>query len=203
MQLEVTGDWLLKFEDLTAQLSADQIDFAAARALNRASRSALAAIDNLVASDLKLKVGDVRDAVRIREATPGRLQATLEPRRKKLPLMKFGASGPLPSRGRGKVTANTGQGRKTYEGAFIARMRSGHEGVFIRVGYTGAGAATASASSRKSKGAWSMNLPIAELRGPSVAQAFRKYHKEGMAAGEESLRKNLLSELRFQVRQSS
>lgn len=194
MQFSMEGNnWDPQIEALMARLSPDKVNAASARALNRAATSALAAIDGSVAKDLKLTVGDVRSQIEIIPATPERLIVRVAPARKQIPLVKFGARGPQPSRGRGKVTADTGQGRKTYEGAFIATMKSGHRGVFRRVG----------GGMRKSRGAWSMNLPIVELKGPSIAWAFKKYRTVGMEAGASSLKKNLLSELRFRARENA
>lgn len=196
MQFSIDADWTRKFDDLVAQLGPDDVALAMARALNRACVSAVAATDHLVAQDMKLSVGDVKSQLQIVEARPyvgveaHMLEARIVPSRKALPLEKFGASGPLPSRGRGRVTANTGTGRKTYEGAFRARLASGHVGVFKRVGE----------STKKSRGAWSKNLPIKQLYGPSIAWVFKNYQAQGMAAGQESLHKNLLAELRFRAR---
>ena len=89
----------------------------------------------------------------------------------------------MPSRGRGRgVTAKVGPSRTRYPHAFLAQMRSGHLGVFQRVGRT--------------------RLPIRELRGPSIAHVFGKYVAVGIARGEEQLKKNLQSEFRFALRQT-
>jgi hypothetical protein len=154
------------------------------RALNRAATSARAGLASDVAKDMKLKVADVKKAMTIGEASETRHVATLYASAKRVPLEKFGATGPLPSRGQGVGVRVKG---KTYAGAFRARMRSGHIGVFQRAG----------ASARKSPGAWSKNLPIVELRGASIWQSAMKHLPAALARGEAALTKNLASELRY------
>lgn len=174
---------------------AEGAPLAIVRALNRSIDSAHVAMGREVARDMKLKVGDARERIRVEHATLNRQTATLYASPKRLPLADFSATGPhgatasnpVPSRGRGRsVSANTGAGRKTYPGAFFARMRSGHVGVFVRAG-----------ADRKSRGAWSKNLPMIELRGASIVRSFRQHQHVGIARAEEQLTKNLRSELRY------
>lgn len=73
--------------------------------------------------------------------------------------------------------------------------RAGRErdafGRFIRV-------TSAAKGDRKSHGAWSFNLPIYELHGPSIAYVFeRKAAGPALARGQEQLVKNLAHEFRF------
>lgn len=164
-----------------------QMPIAQARALNRAIASAKTAMVRVVSRDMGLKSGDVSDRIGTEEARPDRLRARLSASYAKIPLIKFGASGPNPSHGRGRVTAITG-GRAAGEvgvrhaipGAFLATLSSGHVGVFKRTG--------------KSR------LPIRQLHGPSVAQVFVKYVDVGLARGEEQLLKELSSQFRFAIR---
>jgi hypothetical protein len=152
------------------------------RSLNRAGASARTAMGREISRDLSLKVGDVRERINILEATQTRLSVTLYASLKRLPLILFKASGPEPSFGKGRgVSANLG-GRKRYPHAFIATMGSGHRGVF----------------QRKGRG----RLPIAELRGPSIAHVFKKHEQVGIDRAQESLTKNLGHELEFEMRQA-
>jgi hypothetical protein len=154
------------------------------RALNRAIGSAKVAMARLIADDMRLKVGDVTEKIRVEEARPDKLVARLYASPKRIPLIDFAAKGPEPSRGKGRgVTANLGGGRNRYPNAFIATMRSGHRGVFAR----------------KAKA----RLPIRELFGPSIAFVFQKHHDVGLARGREQLEKNLRSEFRFALSQSA
>lgn len=152
---------------------------AIARALNRSAGSAKTAMVRVIAADLGLKAGDVRDHVVVKEARPDNLTATFFASGKRLPLIDFRARGPEPSRGKGRgVSARLPGGAGRYPNAFIATMGSGHRGVFVR---------------RPGSG----RLPITELHGPSIAQSFRKNVSIGAARAKEQLIKNIQSELRF------
>jgi hypothetical protein len=154
-----------------------------ARALNRAIVSTRTVMAPAIAKDMGLKSTVVRESMRVKEAHSDRFTASLEVSGARIPLIDFGARGPEPSRGRGKVTAKVQGGRKAYPGAFIATMSSGHRGVFLRSGAS--------------------RLPIAELHGPSLPHVFDKYIPMGLARGEESLVKNLQSEFRFLLTQQA
>lgn len=156
---------------------------AIARALNRSIASARTAVASPIAKDMGLKVGDVRDALKIREAVPsdGRMVATLYASKTRIPLIDFGATGPEPSRGKGRgISSRMRGGARRYPHAFFATVGNGHRGIF----------------ERKTKA----RLPIRELRGPSIVHVFAKYAAVGLARGQEQLVKNLQSELRFAIR---
>jgi hypothetical protein len=159
------------------------------RAINRAIGSANTAMLRVIAQDMGVKVGDVREKIRTQQATPDRRRARLYASAKRIPLIAFGAKGPEPSRGRGRgVSVKTGSGRRTIPNAFIATMQSGHRGVFQRV---------AGAARRHGPLPHRSQLPIRELFGPSIWKVFLKYQHVGIARGEEQLIKNLQSEFRF------
>ena len=150
------------------------------RSLNRAAVSARAVMSTEVARDLGIKVGPVKDAIRIEEASSGQEHARVITTGARIPLIAFGARGPEPSHGRGRgVTAKIQGVRKTYPRAFITHVGQ-HRGVFQRRG----------------RG----RLPIAELHGPSVPHVFSKYADVGLKRGEETLITNLQHELRRAVR---
>lgn len=162
---------------------------AQARALNRSIASANVAMVRAVAADLGVKQGAVKDRVRTELATPERLRARIYANAKRLPLIEFGAKGPEPSRGRGRgVTVKSAGGRKTIPNAFIAKMKSGHRGVFQRVD---------GSSGRRGPAPHRSQLPIRELFGPSIWQVFKKLEYIGIERGREQLIKNLQSEFRF------
>jgi hypothetical protein len=159
------------------------------RALNRAIASANTAMLRVISSDMGVKIGDLRDKIRVEQATPDRLRARLYASAKRIPLIDFGAKGPEPSRGRGTgVTVKLGRGRTRIPNAFIARMGSGHRGVYRRVdGGTGRRGPLPNRS----------QLPIRELFGPSIWKVFTKNQQVGIDRGREQLIKNLQSEFRF------
>lgn len=166
----------------------DKAPLAMARALNRSTITARTVMVRATASDIGLKQADVKAAITTRNATPDRLVAQVEAKGAQIPLIKFGANGQRPSRGRGRGVTYRGQnGRQRITDAFIARMATGHEGVFKRLG----------TSTRRSRLGWSKNLPIVELKGPSIAHVFGKHLAEGEEAGRAALTKNLAHELRY------
>jgi hypothetical protein len=126
---------------------------AAARAINRSAVSARAVGARAIAVETGVRVRRVRSATTFRKATAAKPVAELEPRPRPIPLIEFGARGPEPSRGKGPGVRYRLAGRPVQlPHAFIARMRSGHRGVFTRT----------LPSTKPSPGAWSKNLPIRE-----------------------------------------
>lgn len=149
---------------------------AVVRALNRSIISARTVQVRSISKDMGLKQADVRKVMTIGQATAELHVASLTAAGARIPLYAFSAKGPMPSRGRGRgVTYRLPGGRGRAEHAFIAKMRSGHIGVFQRRG----------------KG----RLPIAELHGPSIPKVFEKFTPEARARGQEQLTKNLAHEL--------
>lgn len=147
-----------------------------AHALNRAADSGRTAGARAISQDMRVKVGEVRDKIRVAGASASRQVVSFYASSKRLPLSAFGARGQYPSRGKGRgVTAKTKTGR--YPHAFLARLKSGHLGVFARVG--------------KSR------LPIRELFVVSIAHVFVKHKDVIVARSREQLVKNLQSNLRF------
>lgn len=161
---------------------------ASMRAINRTLQSVNTQAVRGIAGDLGILQKHVRDTLRIYRANTNNLRGSLQGTGRRIPLIDFKARGPEPSRGRGAVTAISKGTRKPYPGAFIATMRSGHRGVFVRKG----------ASVKKSRGAWGFNLPIKELFGPSVPYIFRKHIRAALKsfAGSE-LAKNLRHEIGY------
>lgn len=127
-----------------------KMKLATVRTLNRLADSVNSKAASEIARDLGLKNKDVKAALRISKArgseqTP---QAEVIATGKRIPLIAFAAR-----QVRRGVSYRIGSaGRKTAAGKFIAKMRSGHEGVFGRRG--------------KSR------LPIDELLGPSIPRSF-------------------------------
>jgi hypothetical protein len=155
-------------------------------AQNRAATSAVTVMSRQVAADTKLRVGVVKDQLRVESATVHRPVARVWAVASRIPLIHFGAKGPEPSRGRGKgVRARTN--RALYPGAFIATMRSGHRGVFRRLPVL---------RSRKGKPRQAPALPIVELFGPSIAHVFVKHIAAGRARYLEQFEKNVLHNFR-------
>jgi hypothetical protein len=148
------------------------------RALNRAIASSRTAMVREIAADTHLKSKDVRDALVMRQATINRPEASLEASLKRIPLFKFGAK--ASSRG---VSHKGRSGR--IPDAFIATTKSGHQGVFRR----------AVGANRRGPAPHHSQLPIIELKGPSLGRVFEKFRPIGLARAEEAFRTNLEHEL--------
>lgn len=149
---------------------------AIARAINRSAESGRTAGARAISRDMKAKVGDVKERIVISRATEQKHEATFYASAKRLSVYEMRARGPYPSRGKGSgVTASTPT--RKYPGAFIAKMRSGHFGVFRRVG--------------------KMQLPIVELLYVSIAHVFEKVRPVIIGRSLEQLQKNLRHEFRF------
>ena len=169
---------------------------AVTRALNRAGVSVRALMAQRIAAELRVKSGGVKDEIRIERATRDRQTVRIAASGRPIPLIDFKARGPEPSRGRGTgVRTSLGPPAKGhYPHAFIATVGKGrHRGVFMRK----------APSRRERTGPHRSQLPIKELFGPSIPKVFTKFIPEALDRGEESLRKNLQSELRYAISQAA
>jgi hypothetical protein len=170
-------------------------DAACARALNRSIVSAKVIAVRETRADLGLPAAWVSERIVVKSATPQRQVAQLVTSAERVPLIKFGARGPEPTRGRGRgVVVSQGKLRRVIPSAFIATMpNNGHRGVFKR----------STTLIRKSRGARGANLPIIELRGPSLARVASKYTAAALERGQAQLVKNLQSEFRYAMRRTA
>lgn len=128
----------------------DLVKPAVMRALNRAADGMPKHITAGILSEYHLPAMRVRKTFSIRHASMRELITTVRSRSGAMPLYLFGARPSKPGRNTGAGVAVDVQGRKVVEGGtFVARMKSGHIGVFKRTGD-------------------SPRMPIHELFGPSV-----------------------------------
>lgn len=147
-----------------SDLQKKQVPRAAARALNRTGEEVRTQVVRDLSKEMGketgLSVSGFRKSIAQKKATQQRLVTELVASGRPLPLMRFGAKQRLIEVKHTKrslvpvyeVSAKAWGKRKTYKGAFIATLRSGRKGVFIR-------------TSKK-------RLPIKELYGPSIPQTF-------------------------------
>lgn len=157
------------------------------RALRRTSTTVRAYMAREVGSDLGLRIGRVKDEIKI-AVDDLHLDATLTITGRRIPLIEFKARGPEPSRGKGtgvsyRIGANSGRIRR----GFIATMRTGHRGVFERADKAGRPLLP--------------RLPIQEKFGPSLPHVFGKKTPAGLKFGAEVLLKNLEREFSFALSQ--
>jgi hypothetical protein len=108
----------------------------------------------------KLKISDIKSAIRVRQASSGRLRADAVASGRPISLIRYGAR--QVSSG---VSVEVLHGRKVILGAFIAKGKGGSPQVFVR---------EASAVHKKviknGKAQWSA-LPIRKLYGPGIPDA--------------------------------
>lgn len=166
----------------TYGITAQQVVQACVRAMNTAASKGNTHMKRLIADDLKMKVSDVAARMFTVRASYRMLRATLATKRlDRIPLMYFGGKGTSPSRGRGEPAsaAVRGGSRRSYPGSFVASVRyyrnqdgekqyGLHQGIFIR---------GPKKESKKSAGAWSRNLPITQLYGPSLGRVFARFRE--------------------------
>lgn len=151
------------------------------RSLTSGTRSAHTLAGRLVAKDMGIKVGDAKESVRVNLPTGARLEGQIAGGLKRIPLIKFGARGPEPSRGRGRGVTYRGKGgTKRLPHAFIATMPSGHRGVYMR---------TTTRAVRRGPPPMRSALPIRQLFGPSIGRVLDRNKKEILARGEEQTTK--------------
>ncbi len=150
------------------------------RSVKRGTMAGKTLMARLVAKDMGFKVGDVKNQIisrdpRANDPVPtGELRASL----KRIPLIKFRAQGPEPSRGQGRGVSHKVQGgRKRLPEAFIATVGGQHKGVFMRRG--------------------TRRLPIRELFGPSIGRVFVKHQKQVTDRAQEQVSKELKHNLQF------
>ena len=144
--IEIISADLKKAEDLLKFVPGG-VQKAAARAINRAADSAKTAASRAVRKDYFISNKAILNTIRIKRASAGGLSASMESRGRLIPLAKWKAAPQAnPATARIKKSGASGLGR----GAFWATMKSGHTGIFGRLG-------------KKRK-------PIQERMGPAVPQ---------------------------------
>lgn len=127
------------------------------RALKRGTDSAATHAGRVVASDMGLKIGDVRKRVRVIPPTGETLAGELRGSLKRIPLIDFAKRSKVPH-------------------AFPATMPSGHRGIFVR---------SPLHSTRRGPKPNRSGLPIRELLGPSVGRVLSNHQGEILARGSE------------------
>ena len=145
----VTIDAEIFLERLTS-LQRPRLDKPVALALVDTAKSAISKAGSLIAKRTGLKSSVVRSRIRYDPVRVGDYHATVRSSRKPIPLIEFPSARQV---GAG-VRVNVWGRSQIIQGSFIATMRTGHRGVFRRVGRR--------------------RLPIKELWGPTIAGTFRQ-----------------------------
>jgi hypothetical protein len=163
-----------KLRELGARAPAAQ-----ARAINRAATAARTQLQRDVAADTGLGSRTVASYLSVDEANQNRPTATIRADGKRIPLIDFGAKGPFPSNGRGKVTSRMPS--SPHQHAFIMPRKSGGRGVFVRTS--------------------SQRLPVVQLHGPSIAQSAKNHIDGAQQRGLDVLQQRLAHEVGYELEQ--
>lgn len=133
---------------------------AVVRALNRTiDRVKVRAAREVRAAGYKLKIAVIKNAIRINRASTGRLRADAVAAGRPIPLIDYSARQTADG-----VSVDVLQGRKVIAHAFVAKMPSGHLGVFERFG-------PRVQRTRKNKHQAARTQKIKQLFGPSIPDA--------------------------------
>ena len=144
--IEIISADLKKAEELLKFVPGG-VQKATARAINRAADSAKTAASRALRKDYFIDRKAILNTIRIKRASAGGLSASMESRGRLIPLAKWKtAPQAQPVTARVRKSGSAGEGK----GAFWATMKSGHTGIFGRLG-------------KKRK-------PIQERMGPAVPQ---------------------------------
>lgn len=169
----------VKVSDLNRALRElrDQSPRAVNRALNRTIAQAATVGGRELSREIGLPVRRVRENIKVIRSTFATLRAALEVRGFRIPLYQFRAR-----QTRTGVSYRLPRGRGVVPSGFIATMRSGHVGAFVR----------------RTKA----RLPIVELFGPSLPKAFLQESVKSALrkVAELNLAANLKHEVEFLLR---
>lgn len=161
MQLSVKSN----VKEITAGLSRviGNQQKAVVRALNKTAEQARTAASQEVRSaGYNIKVSAIKKSFSITRATGKNLVVVLRATGKPIAMINYSAR-----QTKSGVSINVKTGRQTLRHAFIATMKSGHQGVFERIGAARVkGAKIVKGGKRKRP-----NTPIKELFGPSIPMA--------------------------------
>ncbi len=109
------------------------VDKATVRAMNSGIRSAKTAAKRSISKQRFLSAKQAEAGLKVIFATPTRQQVEIRGRGRMLPLTQLKTGVNNPKQQSLGVKVNVAQGRRTLiKGGFIARMPSGHVGVFVR-----------------------------------------------------------------------
>jgi len=150
---------------------------AGARALNKTATKGRNVSSRVIRKTLNLKAKTVKDQLKVTRATPDNHRSTVQGRYKPVPLIKF--NGVRQTKKGVTVRMRKDKPRMVFKGAFIARMPSGHIGVFRR-------------TSRS-------RLPIKQIYGPPVSKIMGDKLPEIINQTAPDLEKTLAHEIQYEL----
>ncbi|TJV68609.1 MAG: hypothetical protein E5X76_28935 [Mesorhizobium sp.] len=173
--LEIRADWnTAEVRALMRKLQGARLHQALSVAVNTTAKQVRTYAARIVAKQGGLKRGDVDPSIRVYPwSQPTTLTAVVRGSGRPIALIKFAAR-----QTKAGVTANAWGVRKLYKHTFIAAMRSGHEGVFVR-------------ETKK-------RFPIKELWGSGVTQVMSQAIEQGeiIADAQDRLTANVVRQLK-------
>lgn len=140
------------------------------RAINRSLVTVRAAAVDLIAMDLNLTKTKIRDSFEMYSATVANPSGGVSSKSKPIPLIDFNGTRPLARGGVSVQVKRTGT-REHLRHAFIATMKSGHEGVFERDSWFGRTWVKGRQYARLPR---EYRLPIDEMFGPRITDEYAK-----------------------------
>lgn len=145
-------------------IRAEIADKALVRAINKTADQAKVQASRAIRdAGYKIKAGTIKASITIARATATTLQASVIAKGKRIPLVEYTARPVKPG-----VTVAVKEGRKLVRGVFFATMPTGHRGVYERDTRRGAKRVPYQRNGKRN----TKQLPIRELYGPSIPQAF-------------------------------
>lgn len=99
-------------------------------AINKVLPKARTRFVRAVGDRITVPAREVRERIAVKKASPATLEGTVTITRKPIPLIEFRAR--QTKKGGVTVQVRKGQAREKFRDSFIAKMKSGHEGVFRR-----------------------------------------------------------------------
>lgn len=145
-------------------IRAEVADKALVRALNKTADQAKVQASRAIRdAGYKIKAGTIKASITIARATATTLTASVIAKGKRIPLVEYTARPVNPG-----VTVAVKEGRKLVRGVFFATMPTGHRGVYERDTRRGSKRVPYKRNGKRN----TKQLPIRELYGPSIPQAF-------------------------------
>lgn len=200
LQINVESN-IARIRQQFAVLAAGIEEKATVRALNRAGDQAITAASREIRKRYNLKAATVRSQIKVRtRAKEGQLKFVMRIFSKRIPLIEFAAT----QTRKGVAIRILKGARKVIPHAFIATMRSGHTGVFVR-SFGSRGMSDGRRYFRVGKGSRirrDKDLPIAQLFTVSVPQMFleKSVRTAVSRLAEESFVRNFAQQLKFLTR---
>lgn len=205
-----------KLQEITELLAyiGESSNKALCRAINKSLSGAKTDSAKEIYTVLNLTQKRIKENMQVKRATYSNLNAKLWSTGESIPLIDYGATGVKSGGITVKIKKN--QGKKAIRGAFVARMKSGHLGVFWRTEGPGSHRPSAEIGAGVPIGQigaetyytfprlWpeERRLPILELKGTKVEDVFGDALTEIQAKVSDRFNKNLDHEVTYLIRKN-